>query len=109
EKRYESVREALAALLSARRDGDVETVYGGPVPSAIARTWRETTAAAITMLRQRHAEGAITEPLEHLAWSYAHLHCNRLGLDVPAEAILRYLMFRHYEDERVAPIAGPSI
>jgi lantibiotic biosynthesis protein len=108
EKRYESVRPGLETLVSARRRGDLVSVYGGVVPAAIARECLERMKPVFDELLRFHATGAIRELPSHLAWSYAHLHCNRLGLDLPAEAILRYLMFRFYEDERHAA-AGPSI
>jgi hypothetical protein len=58
---------------------------------------------AVEDLLAAHADGSIHQGLVYLAWSYAHLHCNRLGIDLVPEAILRYLMFRAYEE-----LPGPS-
>ena len=40
------------------------------------------------------AAGRVRQELVPLAWSYTHMHCNRLGIDPVAEAILRYFMHR---------------
>ncbi len=50
-----------------------------------------------------HAAGNIHQGLVYLVWSYAHLHANRLGIDLVPEAILRYLMFRAHEE-----FSGPA-
>jgi hypothetical protein len=42
--------------------------------------------------------------LVNLAWSLMHMHCNRLGIDAVAEAILRYYMYRLHQDAG-APVA----
>jgi thiopeptide-type bacteriocin biosynthesis protein len=107
--RYHAVRSGLAASQAARRRGDAAAAYGGAVPAAIARTRLDATRPVIAEILDRRAAGVISEDPMHLAWSYTHMHCNRLGLDLPAEAILRYLMFRFYEDETRAPDAAPSI
>jgi hypothetical protein len=57
----------------------------------------------IDRVRAGHAEGRIRQDLVHLAWSYCHMHCNRLGIENPAEAILRYFLFRFHEDDVRAP------
>ena len=45
-----------------------------------------------------HAAGRIHQDLVPLAWSYAHMSCNRFGIDPTPEAILRYFMHRLYLD-----------
>ena len=60
--------------------------------------WTEATRPWIERLRAAHAAGAIGEELGSLAWSYAHMQCNRLGIDGDAEAILRYFLQRAHED-----------
>jgi hypothetical protein len=41
-------------------------------------------------------DGSIAQEPVYLLWSYAHMHANRLGISSTAEAILRYLLWRHW-------------
>jgi len=107
EARYQAVRDGLRAARAARRGGDARAAYGGAAPERIARTCLESLRPIVASIREGHARGTIAEDPVRLAGSFTHLHCNRLGLDLPAEAILRYLMFRLYEDETAG--VGPSI
>lgn len=85
ETRYASLREGLAELL---RSGHPEEF----------RAWMDATRPWIERLRAAHAAGTVTQDLGSLAWSYAHMQCNRLGIDGDAEAILRYFLQRVHED-----------
>jgi hypothetical protein len=49
-------------------------------------------------IREGLAAGRIQQDPIYLAWSYAHMNCNRLGIDVTPEALLRYFMQRLLED-----------
>ncbi len=104
--RYRSLRPGLEALRAARRAGDWARVYGGDVAAAIARRCQEATRPVLEQVRRGCADGSVAGDPVALAWSYTHMHCNRLGIDVPAEAILRYLMVRFYDDEARAVAGG---
>jgi len=98
ESRYRALQPGLDALRVARA-ADPRRAYGGDRPARIANDCLEATRPVVEQIVRRCADGSIAgEPLE-LAWSYTHMHCNRLGLDLPAEAILRYVMFRFFQDE----------
>jgi len=105
DKRYRALRPGLESLRAARTR-DAALAYGGDAPAAIAHACLEASRPLIAEVRRGCADGSITSELGQLAWSYTHMHCNRLGLDLPAEAILRYVMFRFYEDESRAEVTG---
>ncbi len=94
ERQYQSVREGLRDLLL----GAPSLQYGGAEAARIAAACLEATRPLIDQLLAAHAAGRIPRDLLPLAWSYTHMHCNRLGIEVVPEAILRYLMFRFYEE-----------
>ena len=97
ESRYHALRPGLDALRSARTQDPV-AAYGGEAPAAIARTCLAATRPILAAIARGCAEGRITGTPAGLAVSWVHMHCNRLGFDLPAEAILRYVMCRFYED-----------
>jgi thiopeptide-type bacteriocin biosynthesis protein len=96
EARYLEIRERL---------GQLRLVDGGAEAERIARRCLEASRPVVDDLLALHADGRIHQSLVYLAWSYAHLHCNRLGIDTAPEAILRFLMSRLYEDGLAS---GPS-
>jgi thiopeptide-type bacteriocin biosynthesis protein len=98
DRRYGSVRDGLRETLRGLKSDDPSLAFGGPEPARIAATCLEATRPAVEEILAGHAAGRIRQSLVHLAWSYAHLHCNRLGIDLVPEAILRYLMFRLHEE-----------
>jgi thiopeptide-type bacteriocin biosynthesis protein len=98
ERQYASVRDGLREWLRGPRAEDPAIVFGGPEPARIAASCLEAMRPVAEELLSAHADGTILQGLVYLAWSYAHLHCNRLGIDLVPEAILRYLMFRAYEE-----------
>jgi thiopeptide-type bacteriocin biosynthesis protein len=100
DRRYEGLRDGLRQLLGPEADGDPELLWGGPEPARIARTCLERTGPVIAELLDAHAAGKVAQPLWHLAWSYCHMSCNRLGVEAPAEAILRYFMRRFHGERR---------
>ncbi len=97
ERRFDELRDGLRDLLSGETSRDPEKRYGGREPARISGACLEATRPAIGRLVDAHAAGRIPRDLVHLAWSYAHMHCNRLGIDVVAEAILRYFALRLLE------------
>lgn len=98
DRQYESVREGLHELLDSLRAGDSTGALGGEEPRRIAERCLEASRPVLSAVLAAHAAGTIRPAVVDLAWSYAHLHCNRLGIDVVPEAILRYLMFRLYAE-----------
>jgi thiopeptide-type bacteriocin biosynthesis protein len=94
EARYAEVRQGLAELAGA----SPQDAFGGREPARRAAEWSEATRPWIDALLAAHAAGRIAKELHALAWSYAHLQCNRLGIPADAEAILRFFMQRLHED-----------
>ncbi len=101
EARYRGLREGLLALLAAGRGGDLEEFYGGAAAARIATGCLESLRPVVDELLSAHAASRIRQELVPLAWSLTHMHCNRLGLDPSAEAILRFFMCRLHEDEAI--------
>ena len=97
EERYQGLKDGLLNLLRGCATTDPAT-YGGEEPARVARDWIEDTRPFTDRLLRAHADGLVRQDLVHLAWSYAHMHCIRLGITGNAEAVLRYLMHRLYED-----------
>lgn len=98
EERYAAVRDGLRELLRGASSREPVRQYGGEEAAAIARSCLAATRPTVEDLLRAHAAGRVRQDLVRLAWSYAHLHCNRLGIDLVPEAILRYLMLRFYEE-----------
>ena len=99
DRRYDAVRDGLHELRRSLRDGKTTDVLGGNEPRRIAEGCLEATRPVLDEIVQGNAAGTIHASLVDLAWSYTHLHCNRLGIDLVPEAILRYLMYRLYEED----------
>jgi thiopeptide-type bacteriocin biosynthesis protein len=98
DERYESLKAGLVDLLSGEASRDEEARWGGAGPARIAKAWAETTGPVFAEVLEAHAAGRIHQDLIELAWSWAHLHTNRLGVVSISEAVLRYLMRRLYLD-----------
>jgi len=88
EERYRALREGLGELVRA-------DAY------PIARRCLEACRPALVALRQGLSDGSVQQDPAQLAWSLTHMHCNRIGLDVHAEAVLRYFAWRLHQDEVV--------
>jgi class I lanthipeptide synthase len=98
ERQYRANRGGLHDLVLRGKSRDPELQYGGSEAARIARVLLDATRPAAQELLAAHAEGRVVQDLVTLVWSYAHLHCNRLGIELVPEAILRYLMFRSYAE-----------
>jgi thiopeptide-type bacteriocin biosynthesis protein len=101
EQRYQGLRGGLVELVDGRHDGEAEASWGGEQPAAIAHRCLDATRPVVEELLAAHAAGRVHQDPLHLAWSYCHMHCNRLGVATPAEAILRFFMHRLHEERRV--------
>ena len=95
EERYRTMREGLAGLVRAEEP-------------AIARRCLAACRPAAEALRQGLRDGSVQQDPAHLAWSLTHMHCNRIGLDVHTEAVLRYFAWRLHQDQAVALGTGPQ-
>lgn len=102
ERRYLDLREGLIELVDDLRGSAPARALGGAEPERIARATLASMRPIVDELLAKHAAREIRQSLTYLAWSYAHLHCNRLGIDLVPEALLRYLMFRFYEERSEA-------
>ena len=91
--RFEGLEPGLQGLFESDTESDA---WGGDEPARIARECLAATRPVVETLRARHRDGAIAQGLVSLAWSYTHMHCNRLGIDSVPEAILRYFMWRFH-------------
>ena len=101
EDRYRDLREGLLALFGGAPAADPEGAYGGVVPACIARECLEASGPVVDEILSAHAAGRLRQDLVDLAWSLAHMHCNRLAVDVRAEAILRFFMHRLHSEETI--------
>lgn len=101
EERYQGLKEGLSALFRGDARDDPEALYGGAEPARIAMTCLQATRPVVDELLAAHAAGGIHQDLVPLAWSLCHMHCNRIGVEVNAEAIIRFFMHRLYQDEAI--------
>jgi thiopeptide-type bacteriocin biosynthesis protein len=98
--KFEALEPGLVDLLRGDQSRDPATQWGGEEPAGIAARCLDACGVAVEELKSRHRAGAIPQDLVNLAWSYTHMHCNRLGIDAMPEAILRYFMWRLYTGDR---------
>ncbi len=98
EAKYQALKPGLQDLFTGEQSQDPETLWGGEEPARIAARWQEASRPVAREIRAAHDAGRIQQDLGYLAWSYAHMSCNRLGIDPTPEALLRYFMHRLLED-----------
>jgi lantibiotic biosynthesis protein len=93
-ERYRQERKRLEALLDSQRAAESELAPGLEVLER--RSQRIAPIAAA--LRTAEREGRLTQPLSELAWSYAHMHVNRLlrSAQRQQEMVLYDLLTRLY-------------
>lgn len=94
EDRYQGLKDGLQDLFTGEQAKEPELLWGGAEPARIAERWQEATAPVARRIIDAHAAGRIQQDLVYLAWSYAHMSANRLGIDPTPEAILRFYMHR---------------
>ena len=99
EKRYQDAEAGPSGSLHRRAEPPPRAALGGRGAGADrpSGAWRRA-APVVAAILEAHAAGRIHQDLAELAWSYAHMHCNRLGIDPTPEALLRYFMHRLVED-----------
>ena len=98
EAKYQSLKPGLLDLFHGEQSHDPEAQWGGEGPARIAARWEEASRPVARAIVEAHAAGRISQELVYLAWSYAHMSCNRLGIDPTPEALLRYFMHRLLEE-----------
>ena len=98
EERYRALRDGLEDLFSGATAEDPAAQFGGAEAAAIAERAMQAAGPVASRVAEGVTTGTIRQDLGHLAWSYGHMHCNRLGIEAHAEAILRYFMHRFHED-----------
>jgi lantibiotic biosynthesis protein len=98
ERRYRELRPGLEDLFTGDASGDPAWLWGGARAAEIGCRWQAASRPVAEAILAAHAAGRIHQELGYLAWSYAHMSCNRFGLDPAPEAILRYFMHRLYQD-----------
>ncbi|HTQ80403.1 MAG TPA: thiopeptide-type bacteriocin biosynthesis protein [Thermoanaerobaculia bacterium] len=98
EQKYQSLKTGLQDLFTGEPSRDPLLLWGGEAPARIAERWREGSRPVARAIREAHDAGRLGQGLIELAWSYAHMSCNRLGIDPTPEALLRYFLHRLYED-----------
>ncbi|HEY0510655.1 MAG TPA: thiopeptide-type bacteriocin biosynthesis protein [Thermoanaerobaculia bacterium] len=98
EAKYQALKPGLQELFTGEQATDPESLWGGEEAARIAARWLEASRPVAAAILAGHAAGRIRQDLGYLAWSYAHMSCNRLGIDATPEALLRYFMHRLYQD-----------
>jgi thiopeptide-type bacteriocin biosynthesis protein len=94
DRKFESLAPGLVELLQGGQDQPAQ--WGGEEPARIAAHGLAASRPIVEEITAEHRAGRIQQDLVNLAWSYTHMHCNRLGIDAMPEAILRYFMWRLY-------------
>jgi thiopeptide-type bacteriocin biosynthesis protein len=94
--KFDTLEPGLVELLGGEQSRDPAAQWGGDEPARIADACLASSRPVVEELKARHRAGEIQQDLVNLAWSYTHMHCNRLGIDAMPEAILRYFMWRLY-------------
>lgn len=94
--KFESLEPGLVDLLRGDQSRDRAAQWGGEEPARIAANCLAASRPVVDEVTSHHRFGQIHQDLGNLAWSYTHMHCNRLGIDAMPEAILRYFMWRLY-------------
>lgn len=97
-KRYATLSSDFEDLLRGETSRDPVAQLGGAEAAAIVERAMDGLRPVAERIVAGLASGSIRQEIGHLAWSYGHMHCNRLGIDAHPEAILRFFMHRFYED-----------
>lgn len=106
EERYRALEPGLRDLVFGPCRAEPRAYFGGEEPARIASAFLEAAAPIVEDILEGVAAGRIAQDVVYLAWSYAHLMSNRLGIGATAEAILRYFMHRLLLGGEGAPVRG---
>ena len=100
--KFASLEPGLVELLRGDQSANPAVQWGGAEPAQIADACLFESRPVVEELKALHRAGIVRQDLLNLAWSYTHMHCNRLGIDAMPEAILRYFMWRLYTGASLA-------
>lgn len=103
EERYQALKPGLQDLFTGEQSREPALLWGGEEAARIAGRCLEASRPVAEAILAGHATGSIRQDLVYLAWSYAHMHCNRMGIDPHPEALLHFFMHRLLEDGGGAP------
>ncbi|HZI92597.1 MAG TPA: thiopeptide-type bacteriocin biosynthesis protein [Patescibacteria group bacterium] len=102
EARFRDLKPGLEELFFGQTSADPVAFWGSRAVADIAVRCLDSSRPVLAAVLEGRAAGRIDQDLVRLAWSYTHMHCNRLGIDPTAEAILRYLMHRLMQERAPA-------
>jgi len=97
--RYRELRPGLEDLLHGSGREDPVSAWGGTEAAAAAERAFDALRPVTRRLLDAHAAGRVRQEIVYLVWSYAHMQCNRLGVESSAEAVLRYFVHRLLLDQ----------
>jgi len=103
EERYQALKPGLQDLFTGEQSREPALLWGGEEAARIAGRCLEASRPVAGAILDGHAAGRIRQDLLYLAWSYAHMHCNRMGIDPHPEALLHFFMHSLLEDGGGAP------
>jgi thiopeptide-type bacteriocin biosynthesis protein len=111
-------REQSGPAYRLRKDALVQALGADVSPSIyestaqVVRRELEKHAPRVAAVAHRFAElqaqGSLMVPLDAIYRSFAHMHCNRLGLDVKTERLAYGLLVRSYDALRALSKRGPA-
>lgn len=107
DRKFHAIEPALRQVVASLRAGD-PTVWGSALVHERAEQALASLAPLAGALTAAHRRGELESTLSSIIWSLTHMHCNRLGIDAHAEAILRYFAWRLYDEpSSTAPRTNP--
>lgn len=110
--RFRREREAITGLLLQGSQGETAGITGDPMTSAVAALGRRSqrSAGVIAELHAREQRGQLTRRVVDMAWSWAHMHVNRVlrSSHRAHELVLNDFLRRAY-DSRIARESGRSV
>jgi thiopeptide-type bacteriocin biosynthesis protein len=93
ERKFLQIESGLRAALARVRAGDRMAWGSLQLADAVERALGASAPQVERLLELRRG-GELSAHLTPLIWSLTHMHCNRLGIDAHAEAIVRYFSGR---------------
>lgn len=94
---FEQLQPGFQELYPVRGEAPPEAdLWGSAAAAEVGAELARQLAPWLRRVRAGCASGSITADLAYLGWSYAHLLCNRLGIDPAGEAVQRYLMHLYH-------------
>ena len=99
--KFRKERQALFAMLARDPAADAASELAPGFEVLAERSL--ALAPIVAELREREQAGELTSPIEEMAWSYVHMHANRLLRSVArAQELVIYDFLKRYYDSLVA-------